>query len=495
MKKEEIVDINKLFEEHGIKKESKNIDTQKVVYESNYTSPFTSSGLIREISEHLYQKGKVETHPDWIETLATAIVSLQCGPERFILNNFGKLYATIGAIMIAPSRLGVKTVPLKAAREIVKKLEDRLNKHVYESYDLTREEYTNRLADLNFRLSSRGRGRTPKDLVEEQKLLENVSVNLKHHLFPEEFTEEHLTSLLTRNPRGVILADEYTRMFKAAKTKDYLSGSMEFLSRLLDCDVPIRGTISRGNERVDNPFVSFVSATTPVILQHMKEDFFLQGTGNRLLWIIVDRFDDVIDLESEEADNKINEQINEAPFFWDVIDEEKREKELDNILNHLERIRRLPTGAVMLDFESGIALDRNRISRFERGKALYNEDVIDARASLIAGLSEIEMKLALIHCVGRYAVLDNIETTQMEINMEDYEWAEAKILRHYEHFKKMWDLASQIRAGESKSYSDVAMERIGVYEKVSGNRSYVYFTVDPEKYNKALAKKRLDLDN
>ena len=135
---------------------------------------------------------------------------------------------------------------------------------------------------------------------------------------------------MSDKPVGIIVGDEYTKTFKGANTKAYLSDNMEDLSRLADCDLGKVGTISRGVEYPEHAYVSFASASTYYMLTLMGDEFFIQGTGNRILWIV--------DEKREEVD--VEKEALKAEFFWSIEDEASFLQLLDNLVGKLANISR-----------------------------------------------------------------------------------------------------------------------------------------------------------
>ncbi len=401
---------------------------------------FTSSGLVRRLAEAMFTG--VPTHPDWAESLACTLVGVMLGMERFISNKFGKLYGNIMVIYVGASGLSFKTVPLKkAVRPILKLLTDGVNNEVCRSFGMMLDEFKERWENsVNTPKSER---KAKKWKVERLKL-ENIKRNMVDYEAPQRFTSEALITWLTNFPQGMIAGDEYTKMVKGSKTKDYLSDVMEDLSRMYDCDMEKVGTQVRGIEYPQNAYISFASATTFYLLTLMDDSFFIQGTGNRILWIL----DDVrskIDVEKETLEGK---------FFWGIEEDEKYEQLLMNLVGKLMNIRSLPEGIVTMSLDASIELDRYRATKYNEAVELFTTDLLNKDANLIARLAQNAMKLSLIHCVGRYAWTHdpNFPVASMEISKEDALWAIAKMERHLVHYGKLRVVSARVRETTTRSY-------------------------------------------
>jgi len=408
--------------------------------------PFSSSGLVRELAEFLKQG--VPTHSCWCEDLAAALVGTMITRDRYILNSYGKLYGNIFVIYVGASGLSFKTVPLnKVVRPLLMRLTDAVNERLIRAKGLTVDQYKEMQEEYKYmtpreRSSKRGR--------ELRRMLDALAEDLVDLYIPTTFTTEFMISHLSKHPWGMIPSDEYTQMFKGVSKKDYLSGVMEMLSRLYDCEVDKSGTISRGVEFPENTYVTFVSATTYYLLTLMTDDFFLQGTGNRILWIVDD--------EIEKVEN-VEEEILKGEFLWKVRDEEWFEERMNYFTQMLMRIRDLPAGVVTFDPTAGLLIDAYRVEKYNQAADHFLKDVLDKDANFIARLAQNAMKLSLIHCVGRY-VMDDVylfnggrrRIEELIISEEDVRWAIELTEIHLEFYKRLKQIASRVMATETRDY-------------------------------------------
>lgn len=426
---------------------------------------FTSSGLVNELAE-LMMTG-VPTHPDWAEGLAAAIIGMIAGKERFISNDYGKLYGNIFLIYIGASGLSFKTVPLKkVVRPLLKELTDRTNHEVCLSFNMRLDEYTERRRRYN-RMSEREK-KTPNGRA-EKLILDQVKQSLVDFMSLQRFTSEKLTSWLNEFPQGMIAGDEYTKMFKGAKTKDYLTDNMEDLSRLYDCDVEKVGTQVRGVEYPENAYVAFCSATTYYLLTLMSDDFFIQGTGNRPLWILDDTRKKVdVDVEALKGE-----------FFWGIEEDRDFNQRMSNLAERLMLVRRLPEGLIPLSLEASIALDKYRLQKYNDAVDKFSVDLLDKDANLIARLAQNAMKLALVHCIGRYAFdYDKDDPPMnMEINIHDANWAIEKMEKHFDHYSRMRFVASRVRGTTTRSYSSDQERVVYTIKRLEGEGKKITKTI------------------
>jgi hypothetical protein len=405
----------------------------------------TATGLVGELAKFMLKD--TPTNPDWCENLACALVgtisgAVDQGEEREIRNAFGKIRPNIFTIYIGASRLGFKTVPLKSAvRPLLNRVTDMYNSKTCLENGITKEEYDERIFGC---LKATAKERQTAEWKKEKETLDRIGRQLVNFEAPESFTSEGLTTWLTKHPHGMIASDEFTNIFKGSVGKDYLANVMETLSRLYDSEIEKKATISRGIEDVKDIHICFASATTPYILLLMEENFFWQGMGNRILWII-DSSIVKIDLKEEE---------NFALFFWNVEKSIEHENQFNELATYLAGIKNLPRGQVLLDFDAQVELNRFRIEMYNEAVDLYQEDMMNKDSSFIAGLAQNAMKLALIHCIGRYALDVNAGNygTMMEVSGEDATWAINKVKRHKEYYRELWNISSRVRKTTTKEY-------------------------------------------
>ena len=419
----------------------------------------TATGLVGELAN--FMCNNIPTNPDWCENLAACLVgtiagATEDGKIREIRNSFGPLRPNIFTIYIGASRLGFKTVPLKTVvRPALIRVTEMYNSKVCLESGITIDEFYTRKNGL---AKADAKEKKTPEWKKEKSFIDKIGTQLVNFEMPENFTSEALVSWLTTHPIGMIASDEFTNMFKGVSTKDYMSNVMEVLSRLYDSEVEKKATIARGVENAKNIHVCFASATTPYLMTLMDDSFFWQGTGNRILWIV----DDVLD----KIDQK--EEENFAEFFWNPDKSREFDAEFERILTLLAGIRNLPEGQVLLSFGASAELNKYRINMYNKAVGLFMADMMDRDSSFVAGLAQNAMKLALIHCIGRYAMDSSSGnyTGYMEINEEDSGWAIKKMDRHLKFYHKLWELSSRVRSGSTKSYK-VDEERIlSIIEKV-----------------------------
>lgn len=175
----------------------------------------------------------------WSRSIATAIVST-CLHEVFLSDELGNVKPNIFVIDIGPSGLGMKSPPVKRARELVKAFNpEYLGVSVF----------------------------TPPALREW------VAPDLGTKSGKEK--EFHLNFIIIRDEASTLFGED----------RDYMKDLYELLSELWDGYLESYGTRGYGNEGNVDVYVSLLAAGSPKILSLLDEMFFVQGLGNRVLWI------------------------------------------------------------------------------------------------------------------------------------------------------------------------------------------------------------------
>lgn len=434
------------------------------------TTGLTSSGLVREVADFLWQDGNVMTHPDWVEALASQVVAVPIGRERYIYDKLGQLYANGMAIIVGASGISYKTVAIKHARRLIKRVIELMNDDIcghsgYESYEAYKEAGKELYRNKPYSGKGKKSEEENKKIAEWERKkfkLESIKRELIDLEGPTKFTSEGLSIFLIAHPQCMIAGDEYTKLVKGATKKDFLVDNMEDLSRLYDCEADKYALASRPIEYPEDAYVTFTSATTYYLLKLMTEDFFIQGTGNRIMWT----FDDLNDRHLLDE----HDEVMSAEFFWGIDDEDKYNERLGELARKLIKIYSLPEGLMSFNFGASVMLDRYRVGKYNIALTKIKKDLYDIDANLMSRLAENAIKLSMIHCVGR-AVLDEdagYPVIKLEIDEEDAKWAIEKMDRHFDHYVKMRsEAARRARKGSIRSYKN---DQVQVLAEIDGNQ-------------------------
>ena len=217
------------------------------------------TNFIELLSNHILDHSN--TNPLWAKTVAIATISPFLNKVKF--SDFkGDIKPNMYALMIGPSGLAEKTLPLQSIVKPIFRYCDDLMLHdgkFADEYILEPEEEGQKRHKLKYFFS-----------------------------IPNEYSTEAMTSVLAKRKYGIIIADEFTGLLKSVKGKDYMSSMLEYISRVYDGDAAMRITKSSGYEQANDLCISLITATTAHIYDVMKPDFFVQGTGNRFLIVTYD---------------------------------------------------------------------------------------------------------------------------------------------------------------------------------------------------------------
>lgn len=285
----------------------------------------------------------------------------------------------------------------------------------------------------------------PLDFCRE--IIERVDQKTKYaFILPSKFTSpamiEHLSEVRKgtekRWPRqykhnhGTIFRDEFTALFKQARQVDYMTDMLEFLSELYDGTVQKKRTKEHGLEQAPDVFVNMITATTYDFLSKVDDDFFIQGTGTRFLYSVLDFKD--IKVESFERKH-----------FLDTVLED-REEMLELYANWLVDLYKVKS-LTNLFLEHSAFKRWNVFNTKTRNTwlKLGQKDPMGWEYPYLVRLPEYTLKLA-----GLYAISNGIDRLirahdkkkldyikKFSISEQDMIRAENKIRQHNANFKKL----------------------------------------------------------
>ena len=361
--------------------------------------------MVTRLSDYIIDR--TDTNRDFADVCAALCISTAVGENVFISNKIGVLPLNIFGIIIGGSGISNKTVAINIVRRIVRLMNRDLFPNLDEKYGL--------LVPVKF------------------------TIEAMTNWFKE---KQNLTGVI---PEGAIVADEYTKMFMGAKNRDYLATTMEYLSTLYDGYVDKTVTIARGVEEVERVYVNFVSATTFYLLKLMDVDFFIQGNGTRILWCFDDQHDPE-EMTPEEIDS----------FFTDIIRMNESERRLFELVDELVRLRRMVltarNGLIILSIDAMRMLSRYRLEKKNFSISLYKTDWLNPDANYISRLAQNAMKLAAIHCMGRYTGVDIWDDAHVMLTDVDAQWGISKVENYFKSYLKIRD-AMALMSSESQTSS------------------------------------------
>jgi len=315
----------------------------------------------------------------WSECVATSLLSTVMGPEKFISDRMSKLNMNVWFLMVGPSGLAKKSLPLKSYLfPILLKVSD----YLPDNYPI---------------------------------------------ILPSRFSVEGLIEYLSEKSMGCIARDEFTSMFKEAYNKRYLSDAIEFLSELYDGTIQKRSTISHGTHEIRNVYVTFIAATTPHLYKVMKPDFFVQGTGNRILY--------------EVYEDRDLPPIDPDDFFKGPIYEEEKEGKIESIAETLAKIRHSNVQYLIPDEEASEIWTKYEYEKRNEARRRFNEDNYDLHYTYISRMAEMVLKMSGLRAISRAwnVVIRKDMAAELIILESDMDWAIRKVEHHYEQFCRMLD--------------------------------------------------------
>lgn len=227
------------------------------------------------------------------------------------------------------------------------------------------------------------------------------------------------------NRSGVINRDELTTFFSESLNKSYLTGEMEFYSRMYDGKINPRATMKIDSKHTMQVCVNLVGATTPRYLyDQLNINFFFQGCGNRFLYV---RYNvpETKEFTGEElhppAERKNDEGI--------PIDQQE-------FANFLLEVHKGPYDIVMSDKKCA---DMSAAFRVERNKLKYAIDDMGENAFKREYINrdwQKMLKLAQLRSISRMAGKAEIQDVRtVDISVEDMTWAIETIIACYADFE------------------------------------------------------------
>ena len=339
------------------------------------------TGWIEDYTDFLVEQ--TGTNYDWAESIATSICSAAIGGDKFLYTKQGIIKMNLFFLYIGPSGLARKSLPMTS-----------FGQPLLEKYD---------------------------------ELVGNQAQDVRTEL-PRRFSMESLiTYFAETSQEGLLWKDEFTSMFKEAN-KEYMSGLIEFISELVDGRIGARMTHKRGFQQAQDVYVNILAATTPYIYDVMSNDFFIQGTGNRILYLVYDGNYDADEIPKTEDyfGSRIRAQhdSDQTAFAENLVEMNQ------SIIRYLHPMD--DAGDMWLKW-------RNELE--ERVHKRFKDNTFDIQTVYLGKLAVNTLKLAGIHCISRLArnpqLKSALKQDEAVVIMEDMKWAMKKSEQHLKHFEKL----------------------------------------------------------
>lgn len=328
--------------------------------------------FIEDFKDFILQN--VPTSELWAESIATCLISTMVTRDRFIRTSLGKLRLNTWFLMIGPSGLAAKTTPMSSMVFPI-------------------------LAEVT------------------QKI--NYPV-----IMPNRFSVEGFIEWLSKDhPWGCIIRDEASSLFKDAG-KEYLADMIEFMSEIYDGAAQKRFTRKAKLEEAQSTYVSFMGATTPYLYRIMKPEFFMQGTGNRLMYIL--------------HEPSRSHEMSLEDVFLDQNRSLEMEEKMHEYAEALTNVFENPIESLMPEPEAGTKWLQFRKKCFDKAQRMYQNDFLDIRYSYITRLPEFSLKLSGLYEMSK--MIDHLRhfpSTEFPITEDSMDWGIQKVQKHHQSFEKM----------------------------------------------------------
>ena len=265
----------------------------------------------------------------WARSLGTILVSTALGNMgKFELTDeWGDVYANVFFIYIGRSGIAIKTPPVK----MLKKILHAYNKEV--------------ICPTNFNSASFA------------EWVEGTSGKVGG---------KQKRKQVSPHPINICVADEASRILGDIKHNPNRRDLLEFISKLWDNE--IEGKYTRGFQIEGNisVYFSMLGASSRHFYSLLEKDFFTQGLGNRILWIVDTKF--------------TPPNLNHKKFFYQCAeDKEKFNKFRDKIVDMMRTISETygiwienDAGEMWVDFANKIF---TQIVKMKDGEAEYSAKV------------------------------------------------------------------------------------------------------------------------
>ena len=310
-----------------------------------------------------------------------------------------------------------------------------------------------------------------------KKIAEKTGIDFK---LPTKSSVEGFIQYMNENKlsEGIIIAHEFSGVFKKARGTGYQADAMEFMSENYDGISYKRSTISHGQQNIENIYVGIIAATTPYFLKKVDEDFFVQGTGNRFIYNYYDINEVPLPSDKEEDIEKDVQRIFSQQGHADYKEKlEQYADELGQLYEKLSGPQPLLTDLRVTE-KAAIKWRIFEIRALKKWKE-FMQDAFNWKGQIINRYPLTVLKLAGIYCISRnYETILQATTKEdlehVKINEEDMKLAIKTVMRHHKHFKKLLELREQIKAEQApvRSHEDKARTALIALKEFPNNMAF-----------------------
>jgi len=357
------------------------------------------SGFVKEFADAITRN--IPTSREWAEAIALTVESTVLSKVK-ALTKIGPVSLNVWHLMIGPSGLAYKTTPMRY--------------FVYPT-----------LVSLTQKIE--------KPLIMPSRFSVEGMI--------EYLSMVHTKGVKSGQPKhneGCIIRDEFSSMFKDYSSKSYLADVMEFLSELYDGTMQKRFTRKTKLEKTQKIYITMLAATTPYLFSIMERNFFVQGTGNRILYVL-----------HEPKDLPV---IDPEDFFIDGEKQRVKEGKIEYFANKLAELYKCSIRYIWPDEEAGKLWSDYKMRMDREAARRYKENPQDLEYTYMQRLPEMCLKLAGLYAISRsYEKIGKTKLDSMVIRSVDMKIALRKIESYHNHFLRMlekWVITPRAKAVETE---------------------------------------------
>jgi hypothetical protein len=195
------------------------------------------------------------------------------------------------------------------------------------------------------------------------------------------------------------------------------------MAELYDGTMQKRFTRKTKLEEARKVYIVFLSATTPHLYTVMRPDFFMQGCGNRFLYILY------------KGGTK---DIAPSDFDFSVDKELEREEKIKDFAGYLKNIYTSPVKYLYLADQARLKyIDYYNTCR-KQAESLFKADELDYRHSYLCRLPEFALKIAGIHLLSRsYKTIASTTHDYLAIMEQDLDYAIKAVNAYYNYYNEL----------------------------------------------------------
>jgi hypothetical protein len=260
------------------------------------------------------------------------------------------------------------------------------------------------------------------------------------------FTPEALITAMSDLSKGQTetvctwISDECAWFFMSLKKHEsYMATADDWLSRIYDGRTVSRQTKKAGLEKVVNPYLTCILASTLNLPRYFTVDAIEKGFMNRFIYIVKDKVDELKPLRTTPQTIEEEREINYIILV------------LKALLNKSEDI------VIKFDIESKRLYDE-----FERSiENKINNSNLGVQEGYYGNLPNLVVRIACIHRIARLSP-EEIERIKIGtyINKEDIEYGINYANRALEYFKKVIELTTEPASSEPTPTNEKDIDRV-----------------------------------